>query len=900
MSDESYTHRNKTQISRPTDLKTIHPSVYNDNEYTGVHGLRKAMPELHEYNEFELQYDRYVSGDLLAKGGMKSIARVYDIATSRDVAMAYLTDGDYHRQGVRSRFIEEAKITANLEHPNIVPIHDIGVIPGHTPFFTMKMLSGESLAHILTKVKKNKDKYREKYKLSTLLTIYLKVLDAIEFAHARGVVHLDLKPDNIQVGDYGEVVVLDWGLARILNKDTPQERNTVISRIPPPEAQTMDGEIKGTIGYMSPEQAAGRNNEKDERTDIYALGGILYTILSWRRSIDLPGTDSAKFDSALHDITSGFLLPLENRYRAIPHALRAVTLKAMSLKREDRYQTVGELRNEVLNFVEGFATRAERASLARRVQLWTQRHRSVCFLLLLFFIASLAVGGYLWYKVQQETAAWGVERVILPNVGIASINRWVVREGDWDIKSDHIRSTGQFETPARIQYIQPIYGNVAIEFKAMVESREALESGGDLTLILNWGNPSQKENFDCYYFQLGGLSNSVASIQRKNGVQNMIPFKLEPGKIYHVRVEKEGESLRLFCDGRCILTAEDMFYLEGGYLGFYSMGYGKRFWDISIYERGIPELVTPLSVGDDYYRNSRTLSDPKLKNIMLLQARDLYNRIATLYVNTKLGQQAVLRRAHVNMELARIDAVENDIVELEQIYKDESLRFAMIKGEVALRTQKFPAAHDIYSRALAKFPESAADITGILMTRLNDEILFEGFENYREYFARLVAENQKARAFRFRTKGVRSLEFLRSLRFEMLDLTGNHILDISPLSGMNLKHLSISNNPVISLTPLRGMPLVELDCSETAIGTIEPLRDMNLKTLCLHGCSRLLNIDALHTLKSLERLSLPSHLPKSDLLLLRKNLPKLKYIQFDSSNWSVSPDHFFESLINSR
>lgn len=847
-----------------------------------------------EGEEFSPELDRYRTGPQISKGGMKRIIRVRDKSTSRDVAMAVLTEESLIKEDSRRRFIQEARITANLEHPNIVPIHDIGVNESRIPFFTMKMLGGETLADILKKLRKNLDNYRERYPLSALLMIYLKVLDAIAFAHAKGIIHLDIKPDNIQVGEFGEVVVLDWGLARSVGRtDLSIAPSTVLINLPSPDARTVDGEVKGTIGYMAPEQAAGHNDEKDERTDIYALGAILYSLLTWRRSIRSPGKDTDKFSRALHDITSGILQPLENEHRAIPSALRAVTQRAMNVKPSNRYSTATELRQDIMNYIDGFATVAEKAGPFRKFYLWTQRHRAVVFVGLILSLTALTAAGYRNFELNRTAARWGHERVLVPSPDGKVKNDWYVFDGEWDIQDHRIRSMGTSAQPARIQFLQPLYGNIAVEFNAMAESREALQSGGDLSLILNW-NPKIHE--DGYFFQIGGVSNTVASIQRRNGFQAVVPFSLEPGKPYHIRAEKEGSTLRLFCNGKRLIEVDDMFYLEGGYFGLYTFGGGKRFWDIRVYERGVPELVTPLTEGDGYFRNSRSCSDTAVKREFLFAARDAYARLIQEYANTQLGRDAMLRRAYVSLDLNDVKSAEMDVIGLENASAEGSLRLAMLRGEVALRTHNFPAAHDIFSRALSDYPDRVIDITGVLLARLSDPQIFMDHNRYRDYFWRMVAEHQAALSFRCRTKNLDSVEFLRAVRFEMLDISGNRVRDLTPLVGMPLKYLNCSANPIASLKPISEMPLEELDCSYTGIASLEPLRNIGLKTLSLHGCSRLFNIEALSSLKSLERLSLPRHLKNEQILPLADLLPNLKYIQFDSADWRLTAAEFFANL----
>ncbi|MDD5599606.1 MAG: serine/threonine-protein kinase, partial [Victivallaceae bacterium] len=153
-------------------------------------------------------------------GGMKAVVQVSDKDTTRKVAMAIIPDFEDRSKKDINRFIREARITARLEHPNIVPIHDIGIDPNGSPYFTMKYLRGQSLALVLKKLNNGNPDALEQYTLPRLLRTYVKVANAIAFAHSKRIIHLDLKPENIHIGDFGEVLVLDWGLAKFIgNKD---------------------------------------------------------------------------------------------------------------------------------------------------------------------------------------------------------------------------------------------------------------------------------------------------------------------------------------------------------------------------------------------------------------------------------------------------------------------------------------------------------------------------------------------------------------------------------------------------------------------------------------------------------------------------------------------------------
>ena len=231
----------------------------------------------------------YALGEEVARGGLGAVLHARESATPRTVAMKVMLRGGNARSTLR--FIKEAQATAQLKHPNVV--HDLGIDAPGQPFYTMKLVAGITLKKVLELLKQGVPATVEKYPLARLLTDFQKVCDALAFAHSRGVIHRDLKPANIMLGKFGEVLVMDWGLAKIvgtkgaLREDATagaSEVTVIGARREQSEVfSTMEGAIMGTPHYMSPEQAAGEIETLDARSDLFALGIILYEILTLER-----------------------------------------------------------------------------------------------------------------------------------------------------------------------------------------------------------------------------------------------------------------------------------------------------------------------------------------------------------------------------------------------------------------------------------------------------------------------------------------------------------------------------------------------------------------------------------------------------------------------------------------
>ena len=331
------------------------------------------------------------------------VIQVKDRDTTRDIAMAMLPDAQSRPKQEILSFIEEARITASLEHPNIVPVHDIGVDDCGSPYFTMKLIRGETLASVLRKLHDGDPEYLENYPLDKLLRIFLKICNGVAFAHSKGVLHLDLKPENVQLGDYGEVILMDWGLAKLVSVPENDESTPLDAQVVSQGSRTGNGVRKGTPGYMAPEQAAGNESQKSFRTDVYSLGAILYSLLTYCNPLE--GNDVKKL---LIATIRGDVIPPSQRApeRFIPAGLEAVVLKAMTVDPAGRYSGAKELRNEVLAFLSGFATHAERATPWKKAFLLVRRHKITSIAVAVALLLGLGTGIYAAVDYNSQHGDW--------------------------------------------------------------------------------------------------------------------------------------------------------------------------------------------------------------------------------------------------------------------------------------------------------------------------------------------------------------------------------------------------------------------------------------------------------------------------------------------------------------
>lgn len=295
----------------------------------------------------------------LRRGGMGIVYLAEDTRLGREVAVKVLSAPDHD---AARRMLQEARIVAGLEHPGIVPVHDAGVLPDGRVFYAMKRVRGSPL-----------DQYGERPILD-LLRVFERTCEAVAFAHAHGVIHRDLKPANVMVGEFGEVLVMDWGVARLTRASASADFENgrasrgKSSRSGAP-ATTEAGSVIGTRGYMAPEQARGE--PADERSDVHALGGILSFLLTRRHPA------AGESPAAISD-TAG-------RAR-MPAALAAICRKAMAGARSERYATARELAADVARYSQGEPVAAHRESIFDRAWRVANRNRAWILLVLAYLV----------------------------------------------------------------------------------------------------------------------------------------------------------------------------------------------------------------------------------------------------------------------------------------------------------------------------------------------------------------------------------------------------------------------------------------------------------------------------------------------------------------------------------
>jgi serine/threonine protein kinase len=360
----------------------------------------------------------------VARGGMGAVLKVWDSDLNRALAMKVMlaakgdaTDPDsrFDRDRALARFLEEAQVTGQLDHPGIVPVHEMGLDATGRVFFTMRLVRGNDLEHILGLVARG----AEGWTIDRALRVLQRMCEAMAFAHSKGVVHRDLKPANVMVGRFGEVYVMDWGLARVLGREdkadlrvrrrdapmlsivktvrTDERAESVASPL-----MTMDGEVLGTPAYMAPEQARGELERLDQRADVYSAGAILYHLLAGHMPYVEPGAKRGAFE-VWEMAQAGPPAALADRARRAPAELVAIAEKAMQRRPEDRYPTMMELAEDLTSFLDGRVVHAYETGAVAELKKWVRRNRlSAAALLAALLVALGGLGSVTFLKTRSN------------------------------------------------------------------------------------------------------------------------------------------------------------------------------------------------------------------------------------------------------------------------------------------------------------------------------------------------------------------------------------------------------------------------------------------------------------------------------------------------------------------
>ena len=350
---------------------------------------------------------RYRITKMHARGGMGEIWLADDLEIGRRVAYKRMrTNGE----PIQERFFSEAQITGQLEHPGVVPVHELGRDADGNPFYVMRLVQGKTFKDVIAEAHAEMAHDPKSRELSwlKLLEVFLALCRTVAYAHHRGVIHRDIKPDNIMIGTYGETLVVDWGLAKVLDApDLSASRCVSVLRSGGADSTaTQDGNVLGSPPYMSPEMAEGRIGEEDVKTDIYLLGATLYQLLTNR-----PPRHGSSREEIINLARTTPPTPPRTVNPAVPRALEAICIKAMAHGKTDRYESAREVADEIERYLAGEPVQAHREPFSDILGRWLRRNRRMLSRASVAAVLLLALGGTLlgWRQAAEQARLAKIE-----------------------------------------------------------------------------------------------------------------------------------------------------------------------------------------------------------------------------------------------------------------------------------------------------------------------------------------------------------------------------------------------------------------------------------------------------------------------------------------------------------
>ncbi len=550
---------------------------------------------------------RFIAGDLIGLGATGRVYAALDRDLEREVAVKILADDRSGVDDARS-FVDEARLTASLSHPNVLPVHDLGRDDHGRVFFTMKRIAGRSLADAIDGSEADAPQ-PPLHDPNAIVSLFIDVCQALAYAHHRRIVHQDVKPANIMLGDFGEVLLVDWGSAARLDAGAAPR-------------------IYGTPLYMSPEQA--RRERVDGRSDVYGLGATLFHALTLR--VPTWHDDGERF-FAMKRVGAFAAATAEERAR-VPAALLDIALKAISARPDDRYADANAMLADLRAYQAGLAVRAHRDGAFERLARWYRHHAAAAWCGAAALVMAAVLAGALYREHLRRLEDWG-EPVLVESFDDDS---WATRWSRWD--GDFTREDGRLVSKdpiaSTIYLDRKLWGPIAVEYDA-----EMLPGCAPCDLSLAWCRDIKRaadgrsiaEASDVYFLQFGANNGAYSAITNKNrqlACSYVVPRR---GRRHHVRCEIAEERLTLMVDGETVCEWIDPIRFDGGYIGLYGHYPGKAFDNVRVWVRGVAQDVPATAIGDALVRADQ-----------LDLAVEQYARVASSHHGHALAAEAMYKQ----------------------------------------------------------------------------------------------------------------------------------------------------------------------------------------------------------------------------------------------------------------
>jgi serine/threonine protein kinase len=725
---------------------------------------------------------KYKKIKFISRGGMGEINLAQDRNCLRNVAIKSLDESYRQDHEAIVRFTEEAQITAQLEHPNIVPIYDLGLNDKQMPYYAMKHIHGKNLSQIIYAIKRGNKKYTKNFSIRELINIILKVCNAMNSACSKGVLHRDLKPENIMIGEYGEVTIVDWGLAKVMSAEAQPQKtkhnlNKVLSQIPVESVRSknnvilsMNNVLIGTPAFMSPERITGEGNEQSE---VYAIGCILYYVLSLEHMFS--GTN---IRTMLTKICKGEYLPLSH-FNSLPHlphgkipsSLSAVVDKAVHFEADKRYKSIVELRHDLEAYLQGYATGAEDAGLGKTVSLSIKRHKrlSIFISILCMIILSALIISIISVRNQANIAektshdAKNIEIETRKKSLEASAKALELSKNIAELKksapvlySNALKKIEVMELKIALSYI-----NHAITLKS--DSSSYFETKAYLHLsFLEFEDFAQ------------ALQNANQINQKKYEAEWALVKKLKEQKFTKNHLKDIVELLSARKRFSMALTALENMKKQSDYRHLLRTLWLKKLMPTPIGQQLITKVDNISIVNNKFHvtLSGQTITSLKALTKMPISKLSLKNCTTTDITPLK------------TLPLESIIINQCPITDLSPL-KDKKLKYVELVGA------KITSLHELSSSA----PEV------------------------------LVLQDSK----------INSLDNIDLSNLKKLNISASEITDLSPLKGVPLQELTAENCKIKDLTPLHSAKLTHLYLDSTSIESLHGLENQNILRLEIQG-----------------------------------------------------------------
>ena len=844
--------------------------------------------------------EKYEHITVVGKGGMGTITLSRDKNTLRKVAVKTLNKDLLKNHEAVIRFTEEAQITAQLEHPNIIPVYEMGLDKDDAPFYTMKYVKGTNLKEILRLLKEQNDIILQKFHIIELLNIFIKVCDAMSFACSKGVLHRDLKPENIMIGEFGEVLVVDWGLAKtfcknIISDDDYSEfnKNKLIKNIDSfiqsnidtirsinNVSLSIDNCLIGTPQYMAPERIIGSGDEKSE---IFALGTILFDILALSNMFT-----ASEVKEVLKKVASGDSSDLKE-YKNLPHisggkvpkALMAVVQKATQLNPDQRYQNINEFKNEIESYILGYATKAESAGFFRLLKLGLIRHKKISFFITAALISILAICSVFIYElIHSRQDALNKSNYASFLEETAKRKSYQVTQKSEELKNkiaelkshtqiiigNALHEADQLNFEKALNYIhyaldldpdnEVIYWHLGriyltiLSFDQAIESFEKIKTKKNLILktkeFLDWsqllsakvrsGAYGDEDIIGLYNF-LKSKGEYSESIAVLNQVKSHPDFDRLLTEIWKLRLERSQLKAAINDKGTKFIANNGKFKIT--------------FDNVPLFDLSpiIKMPVSDLSISNCRINNIDALKDMPLESLSLnntgvtsLEPLSKKKLVELKLKNLKLSDLSPLK----GMSLNRLSIINCPVENLTPLQDMLTLNYLVIEKTLVsnlapLKGMRLKTINAQNTRIKNIGPLRGMPLRTILLnsTPINNISALKFISPQTlELSDTLVTE----------------LPELNTSKLEKISLNNSPIKNINPLkSADKLTEIGLSNTQVINLSALQGKPLETVHITGTAVQNIAPISNRKLKYLYLTG-SQISDIDSLSEAKQLEKL----------------------------------------------